>query len=182
MTSPVGRALVVAIILVVCGGALPGCGGAPSGPETFTYQLLPASSPTDDDGSSIASQCTGSGVALPVSEPLSGSFTLGPAEEQTADVSMFTINNIAFRSASYTVNGQSGTLSLTMSNMQRPLAMTVMVDINGEPVELTANGSQATFSGSPPTLRDVPLSGQAGACGVGGVQAYMLTVFAAPEI
>jgi hypothetical protein len=113
---------------------------------------------------------------------LSGTFLLGPAPDQSGHVSRFTLTNVALNSASYAVNDGSGTLSLDMGNHSQPLSLTLTVTINGQPVDLSGAGSLDTFSGSPPALHGVEVSGQAGACGVAGVQQYTLTIFALPNV
>jgi len=169
-------------VALLCAVSLVRCGGAPSGPDTFTYLLAPASSPVADDGSSIVAECMGSGTPPTIPEPLSGTFILGPATEQSAGISNFALSDIAFRSTSFTVDGESGLLSLRMGNQQEPLSLTLTVTINGQPVELSGTGSDETFFGSPPRLRNVHVSGQGGACAATGVQEFRLTIFASPEL
>jgi hypothetical protein len=171
-----------AVVAFLCAVSLGACGGAPGEPDMFKYTLLAASSPAADDGSSIVADCLGSGVPPALPEPLSGTFVLSPATEQSANASRFALADIAFRSGSYAVVGESGLLTLFMGHQPDPLSMTLSVAINGQPVELSGSGSVQTFSGSPPALRNVHLTGQAGPCGAAGVLEYRLTIFAMPEV
>ena len=179
-----GRAKPVTVMVaasVFCAVWLTACGGGSTAPDVFTYQLVAATSPTSDDGSRIVADCTSQVAPLPP-EPISGTFTVTAAMDQSADVTQFALSNIAFQSTSYVVAGESGTLSLRMGNHPQPLSMTLMVTINGQPVELAGTGSLDTFTGSPPRLSNVLLSGQAGMCAAAGVEEYSLTVFAVPEL
>ena len=162
---------------------LAGCGEDTAESQVFTYDLIPASSPTVADGSVISASCPGSATPPAPPESISGTFTLTAAQKQSGSTSNFTIAHIAFSSASFTVTGDSGGLSLSSDNLDRPLSMTLSVAINGDQATLVGSGSTATFSGTPPALHGVVLSGQgATVCGAGSTLQYTLTVFAVPQV
>ncbi len=167
MKAKVRHPLIGALLLAL----FQGCGGGGGSPAS-TYRLEPA--PSDfTHGSVISFRAPIISGFPPIQESLDGTLQIvqNPEPLPPMTTASFTITALHFRSASYRVDGTSGTIRVTASDGGRVLS-SATVSINGQQVELTGESLLETFSGDPPIFRGLGLAAPTG---------HAISIVAAPE-